>query len=121
MEYVGLYAFVPTYDFSKVSEVGNAIRLEKDYTAWLGVMRRVNFMLNLNFDLADLEAKSEQLTKLVDAKVEEIDQAAPEIGIRAYLDQLSEEFDSQTFEPLDEFWEDELKRLFDKMDNGDDE
>jgi predicted ATP-grasp superfamily ATP-dependent carboligase len=113
-EFVGFYAFVPTYDFSKVSEVSNTIRLENDFMAWLGVMRRVNYMLKLNLDLRDLEKRSAKLVKLVDDKVEELDSLAPQLGIRDYMSRLSESFEEMPFYPLDEVWENELRRLFDE-------
>jgi predicted ATP-grasp superfamily ATP-dependent carboligase len=113
-EFVGFYAFVPTYDFSKVSEISNTIRLENDFMAWLGVMRRVNYMLKLNLDLRDLEKRSAKLVKLVDDKVEELDSLAPQLGIRDYMSRLSESFEEMPFYPLDEVWENELRRLFDE-------
>jgi predicted ATP-grasp superfamily ATP-dependent carboligase len=112
-EFVGFYAFVPTYDFSSISEIKNTIRLENDFMAWLGVMRRVNYMLNLDIDLEDLEVRSEKLIKLVEDKVEELDSLAPQIGIREYMKRLSETFEEMPFYPLDDVWEDELRRLFD--------
>ncbi|MFW6184247.1 MAG: PAC2 family protein, partial [Chloroflexota bacterium] len=114
LEYVGFYGFVPTYDFSNVPQIGNAIRIENDYTAWLGVMRRLNYMLELDFDLADLEKKSERLVQVVDAKVEELDDMAPQLEVRDYLARIAEEFTEVTFEPLDDLWEDELRRIFDE-------
>ena len=113
-EFVGFYAFVPTYDFSKVSEISNTIRLENDFMAWLGVMRRVNYMLKLNLDLSDLEKRGAKLVKLVDDKVEELDSLAPQLGIRDYMSRLSESFEEMPFYPLDEVWENELRRLFDE-------
>jgi proteasome assembly chaperone (PAC2) family protein len=112
IEHISLYAFVPTYDFSAVNEIGNAIRIENDYMAWLGVMRRVIHMLQMEFDLTDLERKSRRLIKIVDAKVDELDGLAPQLGVREYLDQLSEEFAEVTFQPLDDVWEEEFRRLF---------
>jgi predicted ATP-grasp superfamily ATP-dependent carboligase len=112
--FVGFYAFVPTYDFSKVTEINNTVRLENDFMAWLGVMRRVNFMLDLNVDLTDLEKRSEKLMKLMDEKVDELNDLAPQLGIRDYMKQLSESFEEMPFYPLDDVWEDELRRLFDE-------
>ena len=112
MEHMAFYAFVPTYEFSTLSEIGNAIRIENDYMAWLGVMRRVSYMLKMDFDLTDLERKSRRLLKLVDAKIAELDEAAPQLGVREYLKTLSEEFSEITFQPLDDVWEEEFKRLF---------
>lgn len=70
-------------------------------------------MLNLDLDLSDLEARSEKLVKVVDDKVEELDGLAPQFGIREYMDRLSETFEEMPFYPLDDVWEDELRRLFD--------
>jgi predicted ATP-grasp superfamily ATP-dependent carboligase len=113
MPFVGFYTFVPTYDFSKVSEISNIIRLENDFMAWLGVMRRVNHMLKLNLDLSDLEKRSEKLIQLMDDKIEELNDLAPQLGIRDYMSRLSETFEETPFYPLDDVWEDELRRLFD--------
>jgi proteasome assembly chaperone (PAC2) family protein len=119
MEFVAFYAFVPTYDFSKISQIGNTIRIENDFTAWLGVMRRINYMLGTGFDLSDLEHKSENLVEVVDAKLEELDNKAPQLGVRTYMARLSEEFSETIFDPLDDVWEEELRRLFDETDSGD--
>lgn len=118
LEYISFYAFVPTYDFSSIAQLGNMIRIENDYMAWYGVMRRVNHLLNLAFDLGDLERKSQRLIKLVDAKVEELASTAPDTGVREYLDQLSESFTEVPFDPLGEIWEEELRRLDDKFEDG---
>ena len=84
MEYVSFYGFVPTYDFSETTRNVNCITVENDYTAWLGIMQRVNHMLKLNLDLTDLQGKSAHLKKLMDEKIEEIDKTAPEINIHDY-------------------------------------
>lgn len=115
-EYIGFYAFVPAYDFSDEGQLGNSIRLENDYSAWLGVMRRVNYMLKLGVDLSDLEEKNRLLIETVDEKIAEIDRAAPHMGLREYLDQITERFEEVPFNPLDDVWEDELRRLFNKFD-----
>jgi proteasome assembly chaperone (PAC2) family protein len=114
LEYIAFYAFVPAYDFSNVANVGNTMRVENDYMAWLGVMQRVNFMLKIGLDLSDLERKSKNLVKLFDAKIEELESVAPEIGIRDYLNRLSDEYQEEPFAPLDDVWEEELRRLFGK-------
>jgi hypothetical protein len=113
MEFVGFYAFVPMYDFSELTPRANAVRIENDYSAWLGVTRRINYMLKTRFSLLDLEEKSRQLTHAVHAKVDELERANPQAGVRAYLERLSESFTEQTFDPLDDVWESELRRLLD--------
>lgn len=121
MEYVGLYAFVPAYDFSMVSQIGNTIRIENDYMAWLGIMRRINYMLKLGLDLSHLERKSKRLLELVESKVEELDNSAPQLGVRDYIQRLSDDFTEVTFSPLDDVWEENLRRLLDKLDTESDE
>jgi proteasome assembly chaperone (PAC2) family protein len=113
LAYVSFYAFVPTYDFSQISQVGSTIRLENDFMAWLGVMKRINYMLKLNLDLSDLQVKSDDLIDVVDAKVDELDSMAPQMGVREYMAGLTESFEEVVFEPLGSVWEDELNRLFD--------
>jgi hypothetical protein len=85
--------------------------------AWLGIMRRVNYMLKLNWDLSELETKSQRLLKLMDDKIEEIDKAFPDINIYEHMRQLEEDFDEVVFEPLQDLWEDEINRLFDHFDD----
>jgi proteasome assembly chaperone (PAC2) family protein len=116
IEYVSFYAFVPAYEFTNSAQVGNSIRIENDYVAWLNVMRRISYMLKAEFDLSDLEEKSERLIEAVDAKVDELENSNPQLGVRDYLKRLAEDFIEQDFNPLDEVWEDELRRLFEKFD-----
>ena len=119
MEFVSLYAFVPAYDFSTVSQLANSIRVENDYMAWLGILQRITHMINLDLDLSDLEKKSVELVELFDSKIDELDRESPQLGIRDYLNKLSDEFVPSTFTPLDDVWEQELKRLFDRPDGED--
>lgn len=120
-EYISLYAFVPTYDFSSMSRNASGIQIENDFMAWLGIMRRVNYLLKLNMDLTDLEAKSLHLIQLMDAKIEEISKTFPEINVREYLQRLEDDFEEVVFEPLQDLWEDEISRLFNKFEQGEDE
>lgn len=117
LEYAGMHALVPTYDFSNIGKLANTIRIENDFTAWLGVMKRINFMLRTDFPLDDLEEKSRKLVEVVESKVEELENMAPEAGVRAYLQRLSDEFEEPVFDPLDDFWEDALRGLLDDKDN----
>ncbi len=118
MEFAGLYAFVPAYDFSMLADAGaSSVRLENDFTAWLGIARRLNYFFKMNFDLLDLESRSRQLTLLMSAKIDEIDNNNPQLGVREYLSKLSEEFNEVSFSPLDEVWDEELKRLLNKLED----
>ena len=89
--------------------------------AWLGIMKRVNHMLNLNFDLAELEEKSNHLVKLVAEKINEIEENTPDFSIHEYLEELNANFDELPFHPTHDFWEEELGRLFDKLDQDETE
>ncbi|MBI5671321.1 MAG: PAC2 family protein [Chloroflexi bacterium] len=111
LEYVGLYAFVPAYDFSNFTTNGSTIRLENDFMAWLGVMKRANYWLKTSFDLSDLEEKAGRVVESVEAKVDELDSAAPHLGIRDYMQRLSDEFTEVIFDPLDDVWGNELRRI----------
>lgn len=121
MEVIGFYAFVPAYDFSAVETVGGLIRVENDYTAWLGIVRRLNYMFSLDVDLIDLEKRSQQLQLAMDAKMAEIEQAAPQMNLRDYLRHLGEDFEEKGFIPDDEFWEEKLRGLLDRFDDGQDQ
>jgi hypothetical protein len=79
-------------------------------------MQRVKYMLKLDLDLSELEHNSRELIDLIDTKVDEIDRDHPELGLKDYLHRLSEVFQENPFNPLDEIWEDELQRLLKKMD-----
>jgi proteasome assembly chaperone (PAC2) family protein len=120
MEMVGFYGMVPTYDFSVMTQDSTTLHIENDFTAWLGIMRRINHMLKTRFDLGELEKKSEQLQALIDAKVDEIARSSPQFDIRAYFRQLDEDFTEATFNPLDDVWADELRRIFKDSDSDDD-
>jgi proteasome assembly chaperone (PAC2) family protein len=113
MAFVGLYGFVPMYDFSPFTQRNSSIRIENDYMAWLAIMQRANYWLKSRFSLTDLERRAKQVIKAIDEKVDEMDNLAPQAGIREYIDRLSEGFTEMPFNPLDDVWESELRRLLD--------
>lgn len=121
IEYTGLYAFVPAYDFSMVLQASSTVRVENDFTAWLGVMRRVNYMLKLKFSLADLEEKSRSLMEVIQTKLNEIEESAPQLGVSEYLRKLSDEFNEEPFDPLDDIWEEKLRGLMQRFEDDDQE
>jgi hypothetical protein len=113
IEFVGMYTFCPAYSFAEPALSGNSIRIETDFMAWFGVMRRINYLLKTGFDLSDLERRSAQVVRVMDAKIAELEHAAPHLNVREYLDKLSENFTEVTFDPLADVWEEELRRLLD--------
>jgi proteasome assembly chaperone (PAC2) family protein len=117
MEYVGMYAMVPIYDFSSVAQIGHTIQIENDYMAWLGLMRRINYMLKINFDLGHLAQKSKRLLLNLEKKVTELQSMAPEAAVREYFERLSNDFEETPFIPLDDVWEESLRKILDKLDD----
>jgi proteasome assembly chaperone (PAC2) family protein len=121
IELVGFYAFNPIYQFGTMEEMHKTIHIENDYIAWLNVMERVNHMLGLNFDLGDLEEMGEHMLIELEQKVHDLDAKYPELRVMAFMEQLNDQFEEQSFNPLDEIWEDELNRLGDQFFGSDDE
>lgn len=116
IECVGLYAFVPTYDFSTILQSGQGIRIENDFGAWYGLLKRINYMLKTRFDLTEISQKYAELTRTVEQRLAELDERAPDVGVRAYVARLSEGFDEVIFDPMEDIWVQEISRLFDDDD-----
>ena len=114
--YIGLYAFVPTYDFSHLSQAVSGFRVENDFKAWLDIMRRIDHMLTLKMDFTDLEQKDAELDESVGEKITELDERVPQVGIKRYIERLADGYDEVVFDPLGSVWEDEISRLFDEDD-----
>ena len=112
MECVGLYGLIPTYDFSSILQPGQGIRIENDFGAWHGILRRINHMLKTRFDLTEIEEKYIELTRTITARIDEFEAESPTAGVRDYVEQISEDFDEVVFDPLEEVWEQEISRLF---------
>jgi hypothetical protein len=58
---------------------------------------------------------------LMDTKIEEIAKSFPDVNITEYLQRLEDEFEEVVFEPLQDLWEEEISRLFDKLDEEEDQ
>ncbi|MDH3943239.1 MAG: PAC2 family protein [Anaerolineae bacterium] len=114
IELVGLYTFSPIFQLANMDDFNENLHIEKDYMAWLGVMRRVNHMFGFDLDLTDLESRASRQIKKLDEKVAELDEANPELGVRDYIQRISDEFEEETFTPLEDVWQEELRRLGDK-------
>jgi predicted ATP-grasp superfamily ATP-dependent carboligase len=113
IEMVVLFAMVPSYDFSPESSVvTQRMAMDEDFKAWYDIMRRLNHMLQLHFDLSNLERKSQGLISAWDEKVEELERDMPELEVRAYLEQVNAEFTEVPFVPLSDVWEEQLGDLF---------
>ncbi len=117
LEYCGLYAFVPMFDFSNMNQVSHRLQIEEDFMAWLAVMRRINFIFKTNLDLSDLVEKSQQEIEELKNKIEELEKLAPQLGVKEYFQRISEEFNETPFIPLDDIWEENLRRILGKFDD----
>ena len=113
IEYLALYASVPFYRFGKSSASFTGIRLENDYQAWYDVMKRLNHMLELGLDLAELEIKSRQLGDVIRTQIAEMDRKTPHLKIGERIDEMTQDFEEPVFLPLSEFWEKQLRHLLD--------
>jgi len=82
-------------------------------------MQRINYMTKLNFDLSDLEVKSQHLIELIETKVDEFDNAAPQVGVRDYFKKLSDAFTETSFNPYEDVWEEKLRQILDKFETND--
>jgi proteasome assembly chaperone (PAC2) family protein len=114
IEFLVFYGFVPSYDFSELSILLTGMRIENDYRAWYELMRRLNHMFGMETDLSDLERKTQELNASMDAQIDDLEQKAPRLKIREYLEELATEFQERPFMPLGDVWERELRDLFDE-------
>jgi proteasome assembly chaperone (PAC2) family protein len=112
MEYFTFYGFVPAYDFSQAGIQIQGMRIEHDYRAWYEIMRRLNYMFDLGFDVSDLARQSDDLVTSMDEKIEELKKKMPQLRLGDYMDKLGREFEELPFMPLDDVWERELSDIF---------
>ncbi|MEZ4682229.1 MAG: PAC2 family protein [Caldilineaceae bacterium] len=110
-------AFVPAYDFSQAGVSLQGLRIEDDYKAWYELMQRISHMFKLGLDLSDLDRQSEALVASMDEKLRDLEAKMPQLQLRQYLAELTNEFTENPFEPLDEMWERELSDLFDDLES----
>ncbi len=112
IEYLVFYAAVPMFDLTQLSPLLQTLLIEQDHKAWYDVMRRVNHLLKLGLDLADLERASRKAIKSFDAKIDDLEKALPQVSVRAHLNKLTEHFVEPSFMPLDDVWKKGLGDLF---------
>lgn len=115
IELVDLYAFVPAYDFSQVSNQVQGLRIENDFQAWFDVMRRIRHMFELEIDLSDLETRGLEMASSMDSQVEELSRRYPKLKVRELMQQLSDSFEETPFMPLDDLLARELGDLLDDL------
>jgi len=116
IEYISFYAFVPAYDFSESSPMSQSLRIDTDHRAWWELMRRLNYMFDLDLSLSELRNRSDELTDSMRAKLAELDSSAPQLKVQETMRQIAAEFNETPFLPMDDVWERELRDLFRESD-----
>jgi proteasome assembly chaperone (PAC2) family protein len=125
VEYFAWYAFVPMYDLSRMTQQqSQGVSVEEDYTAWLGILRRLNHIFGFNIDTIDLTERSEALTAQIRGNIEEMATQMPQVPIHEYISKMTREFEEMRFESgkdvkLSDVWEDALGDLFDDSEKKD--
>jgi proteasome assembly chaperone (PAC2) family protein len=112
VEFLAFYGFVPAYDFGQSSALQPGMRIENDFKAWYDILRRCNHMLDLGLNLTDLEKRSGELLDMMEEQISELEEQAPQLEARAYLEQVADEFTERSFVPLDDMWEQQFRDLF---------
>ena len=115
--FIVLYGFVPAYDFAQSALQPHGIQIENDFKAWYDIIRRLNHMFGLRLDLTELGQRTEEMIQTIDEKIEEMAEENPGLNVKAYLERLNEEFTETPFLPLDDVWEEELRGLFEDLDD----
>jgi proteasome assembly chaperone (PAC2) family protein len=119
VELVGFHAFVPAYDFDNDNESLPGVRIENDFKAWYEIMRRINTLYGLSFDLSELERRSRAVVAALDKRMAQLEEEIPALDVDGYLAQLDAGFTESPFEPLDEaIWNRELDDLFRGLDDS---
>lgn len=121
VETIGLYAFCPIFQFGGMEDNSKNIFIEKDYLAWLNLMERVNHLFGIEFNLTELEERSEDMIVEINNKIIALDNKFPELRLTDFFARLRANFEEQSFTPLDDIWEDSLRRLGDEYFPGDEE
>jgi len=111
IELVAFYAMVPAYDFSQLSPTVQRVSAEEDYKAWYDLMRRIDYMFGLDFDLSDLERRSDELVEAWDTRIAQLKKKMPGV-VEPYMNELNKDFKERSFDPLGRAWEEALGDIF---------
>ena len=120
VESIGLYAFCPIYQFGGLENNEKNIIIDQDHMAWLTVVERINHLLDVDFDLDELEDLAVELVNQVDARIATLGRKFPEMHLEDFFERLRGNFEEQSFTPLDDIWTDSLNKLGDEFFPGDD-
>lgn len=111
IELVAFYAMVPAYDFSQASSTIQRVSAEEDHKAWYDLMRRLDYMFDLDLDLSELERRSAELIAAWHARMTQLEKKLPGV-VGPYMEEVNQEFEERSFDPLGQAWEDALGDIF---------
>jgi proteasome assembly chaperone (PAC2) family protein len=112
VEFFRFCALVPSYTFTTQSVVVQRIALDKDFKAWYDLMTRLNGMFDLDMDLTDLAKRSEELIAAWSSKIEQLEEALPQLGVREYLERIDANFEVDSLDLSSSVWEEALRDIF---------
>jgi proteasome assembly chaperone (PAC2) family protein len=112
VEFFRFCALVPSYTFTTQSVVVQRIALDKDFKAWYDLMTRLNGMFDLDMDLTDLAKRSEELIVAWRSKIEQLEEALPQLGVREYLERIDANFEEDSLDLSSSVWEEALRDIF---------
>ncbi|MGD2144315.1 MAG: PAC2 family protein [Anaerolineae bacterium] len=115
VELVAFYAMVPAYDFSQATTSVQRVSADEDHKAWYDLMRRLDYMFDLDLDLSDLDRRSTELIRAWDSRIAELKKKMPGV-VGPYLEEVYDGFTEQSFDPLGRAWEDALGDIFEDPD-----
>ena len=111
IELFALYAMVPAYDFSEASSGIQRVSAEEDHKAWYDLMRRLDYMFDLDLDLSELEHRSEELIAAWHSRMSQLEDKLPGV-VGPYMEEVNQDFEERSFDPLGQAWEDALGDIF---------
>jgi predicted ATP-grasp superfamily ATP-dependent carboligase len=111
VEFFRFCALVPSYTFTTQSVVVQRIALDKDYKAWYDLMMRLNSMFDLGIDLTDLSTKSQDLIVAWRSKIEQLEEALPQLGVREYIERIDADFEEDAMDLSSRVWEEALRDI----------
>lgn len=117
MEALSFHGFVPAYDFGQSGYAAQGLRIENDFKAWYDLVRRMNHMLGIGIDVSHLREQADELIISMESQIDQLAQEVPQLNVRAYLEQVGEEFTERPFMPLDDVWAEGLGDIFGDLDD----
>jgi proteasome assembly chaperone (PAC2) family protein len=111
IEFFRFCALVPSYTFTTQSVVVQRIALDKDFKAWYDLMMRLNGMFDLDMDLTDLATRSDDLIVAWRSKIDQLEEALPQLGVREYIEQIDADFEDDSLDLSSSVWEEALRDI----------